>query len=314
MGGQWRDVVRLEFKGPRFRDHALDLYALAELSHFQKIMAETAKELWRAAHPDRSRLPRYFEERTRLCLRRVDKGSAVVPLEVRTEEPDQKELFQEPCELDDAITLAEEVFEAVERDAPLPERFPKDLMSEYIKWGETLADDESIEFGAPGRKAARVTAEHRVRLERFLETPHEDHVDLVGEVFEADVRQRRFHLWIDDRAAVSITFSEEQESLVTHALKEHKSLRMQVKGLGVVSPLGKVHRVKQVDKMEIRAVDEVLFDPSARPIEDVLAELAKEVPESEWRKLPRDLSENLDHHIYGTLEEREKSSPIPATG
>jgi hypothetical protein len=37
----------------------------------------------------------------------------------------------------------------------------------------------------------------------------------------------------------------------------------------------------------------------ARPIEEVLRELAKEIPQEEWDKLPEDLNENLDHYLYG---------------
>ena len=36
-----------------------------------------------------------------------------------------------------------------------------------------------------------------------------------------------------------------------------------------------------------------------RPISDVLAEIAAEVPEEEWDKLPPDLTENLDDYLYG---------------
>ena len=36
-----------------------------------------------------------------------------------------------------------------------------------------------------------------------------------------------------------------------------------------------------------------------RSIEDVLEEISKEIPADEWRKLPTDLSNNLDHYIYG---------------
>ena len=97
MSGQWKEVVRLRFQGERFRDHALDLLALSELSQFQKLVAETAKSLWRAAHPDRERLPPHFEQRTRLCLRQIEEGSAVAPLEVFLEEPDrdQMDLWEE---------------------------------------------------------------------------------------------------------------------------------------------------------------------------------------------------------------------------
>lgn len=38
----------------------------------------------------------------------------------------------------------------------------------------------------------------------------------------------------------------------------------------------------------------------ARPIEDVLEELASAVPEQEWESLPADLTDNLDHYLYGT--------------
>ena len=38
----------------------------------------------------------------------------------------------------------------------------------------------------------------------------------------------------------------------------------------------------------------------SRPIEDVLVELADEVPAEEWDRLPADLTDNLDHYLYGT--------------
>lgn len=39
---------------------------------------------------------------------------------------------------------------------------------------------------------------------------------------------------------------------------------------------------------------------AARPIEEEIAEICKDVPESEWAKLPEDLTDQLDHYIYGT--------------
>jgi len=63
MAGNWKEVARLRFRGERFRDHALDLSALAELQQFQKLVAETAKALWRAANPDRKNLPAHFARR-----------------------------------------------------------------------------------------------------------------------------------------------------------------------------------------------------------------------------------------------------------
>jgi hypothetical protein len=48
------------------------------------------------------------------------------------------------------------------------------------------------------------------------------------------------------------------------------------------------------------ATSEVNYDRSAHPIDDLLRELAKEIPQEEWDKLPNDLNDNLDHYLYGT--------------
>jgi len=300
MSGQWKEVVRLAFKGQRFRDHALDLSAIAELSQFQKMVVETAKALWHAANPDRERLPKRFEERTRLCLRKIEEGSAVAPLEVYIEEPGKLELFEpEPTEINTAIRLTHQVFRAVERDEPLPENFPKALVPEFERWGQGLADDEAIEIITPETEPARVTLILRSRLAAFVERVYEGHVDVIGEVLEADVRQGHFQVWPDDETCVAVTFSTEQEAQVTNALREHRTLRLQVIGRGEFSPQGKALRVKHVEALRLRPTEEVSYDTTARPIEDVLAELAREIPENEWEKLPPDLTDNLDHYLYG---------------
>jgi len=99
---------------------------------------------------------------------------------------------------------------------------------------------------------------------------------------------------------VPAAFTPEQESRVTMALRDHKTLRLQVKGRGEYSPHGKLSRVTEVDELQLHQVGEAPYDPTARPIEDVLAELSQEIPEEEWRKLPADLTDNLDHYLYGT--------------
>ena len=35
-------------------------------------------------------------------------------------------------------------------------------------------------------------------------------------------------------------------------------------------------------------------------IEEILISIAAEVPQEEWDKLPKDLTDNLDHYVYGT--------------
>jgi hypothetical protein len=303
MSGKWKEVVRLSFKGERFRDHALDLQALSELSKFQKMVAETAKTLWRAANPNRERLPSHFEERVRLCLRRIEDGSAAAPLEVFIEEDDQTALWEpEPVEINEAVKLTHEVFEALESDLPLPERFPRSLLPEYAKWGQSLGENEAVEMQVSEKKPVYLTPAHRQKLEKLVETPHEDRVEISGEVFEADVKKGRFQLWAGEDTAVTVVFNSEQEDQVTTALKEHKTARMFVKGSGEFSPQGKLNRVLQVDELRLTTAERQ-YDQSARPIEDLLIELAKEVPREEWDRLPSDLNDNLDHYLYGVHKE-----------
>ena len=47
-------------------------------------------------------------------------------------------------------------------------------------------------------------------------------VDVSGEVLAADLTQRRFQLWLNERSHVSVLFSEAQEEQVTTALRDHK--------------------------------------------------------------------------------------------
>jgi hypothetical protein len=40
-------------------------------------------------------------------------------------------------------------------------------------------------------------------------------------------------------------------------------------------------------------------DPNALPIEEKLRAIWADVPKEEWDRLPPDLTEHLDHYIYG---------------
>ena len=299
MAGKWKEVVRLTFRGERFRDHALDLGALSELSQFQKMVAETAKTLWKTANPDRERLPPHFEERVRLCLRRIEDGSATAPLEVFMEDQDQMTFLEpEPVEINEAIELTREVFDAIGKKTELPQKFPRALLPEFTKWGQTLADDDSVEMKVADKKVAYLTPAHRKKLEAFIEAPYEDHVEIKGEVFETDVKKGRFQLWSGEETIVTVVFTPEQEDQVTTALKDHRTVQMYVKGSGEFSPQGKIIRVSRVDELRL-SKDEEKYDPTAKPIEELLSELSKEIPHEEWDMLPDDLNENLDYYLYG---------------
>ncbi len=303
MPGLWKEVVRLHFKGDRFRDHALDLTALNELQQFQKMVAETAKALWRKANPNRDRLPKHFEDRTRLCLRKIEEGSATVPLEVYIEEPAQREFWEpEPVEANEAIDLVHRTFTAVHENKPLPNEFPKELLPEYARWGQGLSGDEELEFTPPGKSATRVTTCERERLSTLIQLPYEDEVDIIGHVLEADVRNRKFQIWLDEGTSVQVSFSEEEESEVTTALKDHKEVRLRIKGRGELDLHGTLKRIISVNHLYLVRNDEPVFDTSTPAIEDVITDIFKDVPDEEWDNLPQDLTDKLDYYLYGKTD------------
>jgi hypothetical protein len=193
------------------------------------------------------------------------------------------------------------VFEAIERNEALPDRFPKRLVSEYTKWGQSLAADEAVEF-TPSKKTkpARVSVEHRERLETYAEMPYQDVVDVKGEVFEADVRQKRFQLWKGNQNAVTVSFTEQQEDMVTTALKEHRSLRLRVIGRGEYLPDGQLAKIVEVQSLSIVQSEVSEYDAGSPPIKEVLSSIASEVPQEEWDSLPPDLTDDLDRYLYGT--------------
>ena len=62
----------------------------------------------------------------------------------------------------------------------------------------------------------------------------------------------------------------------------------------------------------VRAGDEVVIEHDARPIavlrpaapasslDQTFAAIARDVPDEEWERVPKDLAKNLDHYLYGT--------------
>ena len=125
-------------------------------------------------------------------------------------------------------------------------------------------------------------------------------LDVTGEVLEADVKERQFQLWTDESSHVSVNFRDSEEADVTTALKDHKSVRVRVKGWGETAPNGKLLRITEVEELSLQPVSEVPINRATRPIEEIIAELAAEVPQAEWDRLPSDLTDHLDHYLYGT--------------
>jgi len=132
-------------------------------------------------------------------------------------------------------------------------------------------------------------------------------VEVIGEVVVVDIRQKQFHLSLDDNTEVTVTFSPGQESDVTKALKDHNVVRLRVKGQGEFSETGVLVRIRHVDEMLLEPAEQRTA-PSLkrRRIDEIIAEFGRQVPKEDWDSLPADLSDQVDHYLYGTPKEPRK--------
>lgn len=294
-----QEIARLRFEGTHYAGHALDAAALEELVRFQKIVTGMAEAVWKREHPNRERLPSNFEEVTRVVFRRIEDGSAVVPLEM-SRNSNQCTWLPPPDEIIEAVNLAYGAFVAANRDAPLPEGVPKTMLPRLAALGKKLPGDAVMQF-APHKEQQMtpVSPEARQRLEAMVGGFYTDKVEITGRVLEADVRRRQFQIWTNDKTNTRVKFTEQQESEVTTALKEHASVQLLVRGQGEFNPDGVLQQIQDVEHLKVIPNSETGFDASAPPIEDVISEIFSKVPDQEWDKVPSDLSHRHDFYLYG---------------
>ena len=293
---RWQTVGRIKFEGERFQRHAIDLGSLVELIQFQRVVTATAKALWRNANSDRTNLPAGFESKVLLYFRNLEKGSVQIPLVVESE---SAPLNGFPHAMVDVIDAMHRTYEAVHCEHALPEGITRDLVGEYSNLGASLNDDEAIRFAPEGKNLTSVTKQGRERLMTYVETPHEDVIDVVGCILEADVQKKKFQLWTDATTKASAAFTDVQEDMVTTALKEHKFMNVRVRGRGEFDTQGGLKKITEIDSLEHIQRGESAFDEDAPDISKTLHQIFSDVAEEEWEELPTDLAKNLDHYLYG---------------
>ena len=269
MNARWIRAVQLRFDGGRYDECALDAAALDEIRRFQRLVARTARALWRRQAPDR-KPPRCFGERTALCLRGIEAGSTLVSLDYSGEAPPlfaTEPLPKLPAELSQATDCIHNVFRSASEGAGMPDDAPTDLLSAYAQLGSRLSGREILAIVPREGPDARVTKEGRAWLRELAEASREAMVEVTGYVLEADVRRKRFQIWTDKRKKVTVGFSKEQEHAVTTALKEHASMRVRVRGPAELRPGGKPRRITRAELLESARDGAPLFDSDARPAE-----------------------------------------------
>ena len=306
MSLQLRQLTTLRFVGQRFEDHGLDLDVLPELNSYQRLLVETAKEIWRQQHPARERLPRGFPN-VRIKFFKLLDGSTSIPLMRESVLPEGALPLQFSDELDEAAELIDRTISAAEGGDSAPEAMPRSILPLFEEFGKTLEEGERIEFRSE-RRLTMVGFDKTIcnRILAWVTPTYEDIVDLVGEVRSADLDGCSFAIRLDDGRKVPGHFERQKESLFTEALRQHESQRLRIRGSGEFAQYdGRVRKIIRLDSVEITSAERLLEGDDSQAIWEIVAGIGASVPIDEWAKVPSDFAENLDHYLYGTPK-REK--------
>ena len=294
------DLASLRFDGERFAGNALDVDCVQELIAYRNIILECAKELWKRKHPDRVRLPKGFEDEFRLQFDRIDPGSVIVPLK-RVVPVDQAALdWGNLDEFDEAAELVDAAISAANDDKLLPETLPANVVLLFKEFGKTLRDGEVVFTHARHSAAeASYSAKARKRLSEWVGPAYEDVVDVAGEVSMANVKGS-FALTLQETGSiVSGRFSVEQEERVLEALRNHRTARLRVTGVGEFGTHDRVlKRFVRIDDVQPAGAGDVAFVENVPPIWEQLTALGEAAPKGTWDNVPTDFSMRIDELVY----------------
>ncbi|MDA1142205.1 MAG: NACHT domain-containing protein [Planctomycetota bacterium] len=157
----------------------------------------------------------------------------------------------------------------------------------------------------PAKQTGIKTRRVPIYLPLRMVEDYEDDIDWSGELRIADLGGN-FTIRLSDGTPVVGSFTPDQESLITEALKEHSTQRLRVRGKALFSgETRKVKKIIMVETLSLEPVEGLPFESAARPIWEIATEIGASVPEEEWARVPADAAKNLDHYLYGSRKSEE---------
>lgn len=290
-------LAELRFTGGIYDSCALDERALREIVKVMQAISETARELWRADNPNRTRMPKRFSESNQVHLREIRSGSTGVLLghAVRA---DSQLLLMRPT-LDRAVSFMRDSCVAVRNGSEPPQGLTPALVKTYAALGATLDSSAALSFAPPDGAQTNIDPLLRKRFRERIPDSYEGIVDLIGRVLAADVHRRTFQIWLGQTEHVNADFSGDQESIITSALHDHEVVQLHIRGHGRYQMTGELLHIDRVDQIGLLDPDNTTFDPSEPSLSEMVERAFANVPDEVWESLPRDLAERHDDYFSG---------------
>ena len=123
-------------------------------------------------------------------------------------------------------------------------------------------------------------------------------MNVTGEIRAADLDRGTFILRLSDGTRVLGAFSPIQEAVITEALREHSRRWLHLRGRGQFRR-GKLQRIFSVKHLGVKPAQPKAASKEAKPFWKWIVELGESVSKEDWKNVPTDGAQNLDHYLYG---------------
>lgn len=298
MSSEFVEIAKIRFRGLDYEKSMLDAVALKEVIHLQEVLYKSIEINNFRTYGVESRLTSEEKNRHRLFLGQVAHGSAIAPIHVQRD--NRQDLLGKPAAhevVEESMLKIHAIIKATENDEQFPPNTKRELLGVLNDFGSSLSKECALEISVRGEEWVTMTMRYHARIAGAMASPYTDTVSLQGQVLEADVKMRRFTLWPREDQKVRVEFTDDQETKVTTALKDHREVEVQVTGTGKFNPDGKLVEISGITKLRLVHAEDSDYDPNAKPIWETIKEIGESMPDEFWDQYPRDLSENHDFYL-----------------
>ena len=300
------EIAKIRFRGPLYEAHALDTAALKEIVNLQEILYKSIEVNNLREHNVKRKLTKEEKESFRIFIGNIDHGSAITTIQTKRDDR-QDFLGMAPTHetLSRCMHSIYKIVAAAESNKQFPQDTNREIFTSLKSFGNSLSNNCILEVSLPEEQWVPLTSKSRKRFDSAIVAPYSDTVKIRGHVLEADVKFRRFTIWPSDDSKVKVKFSEAQESLITTALKDHKSIELHLTGDGKFDSAGQLTKIYAISDMRLLRTNESTLDAGAEPIWEKIARLTEDVPDEFFEKYPADISTNHDSYLRGVQSSKE---------